>query len=284
MTSRMENFGFWLSKTFATTNARHAQWPYVPGTYFVLDANAPVAITTLGSVKFASELAEKKPQGVSIIGKVETENIGLEKIIKNIIANPAIRFLILCGKEPPKHLTGACLKALFIHGMTSDKKIPHAPGMRPMLPNTSMEEVERFRTQVEMVEMIDCMDSTQIFQKATELQARNPGRFADIGMQATKQLVVENIPARHFDPQRIKLDPAGYFVITPEAEHILVEHYDYKERLVRTITGDNARDIYLTIVAEGWVSHLDHACYLGKELSRAEYQRKFGIEFVQDGA
>jgi hypothetical protein len=132
--------------------------------------------------------------------------------------------------------------------------------------------------------MNDCLDSDAIFAKALELAARNPGRFAEHGMQTGVLESAPNTPARYFDPQKIKFDPAGYFVITPQAEQILVEHYDYKERLVRTITGDNARDICLTIVAEGWVSHLDHACYLGKELSRAEYQIKHGIQFVQDGA
>ena len=32
---KMENFGFWLSRTFATTKAKQKSWPYVPGTYFV---------------------------------------------------------------------------------------------------------------------------------------------------------------------------------------------------------------------------------------------------------
>jgi tetrahydromethanopterin S-methyltransferase subunit A len=284
MSSRMANFGFWLSKTFATTQAKKSTWPYVPGTYFVLDPQEPVAITTLGSVKLAEELSKLKPQGVSIIGKVETENIGIEKIIKNIISNQSIRFLLMVGKEPPKHLTGATLKALMENGMNEDKKIPSSPGMRPMLPNTAPEEVERFRSQIELIDMTDCADSEIIFAKVLELNARSPGPLASDAIRLQNNTDVPNIIPRHFDPYKIKLDPEGYFVITPEPEHILVEHYDYKENLVRTLTGDNARDLYLTIVENGWVSKLDHACYIGKELTKAELSRKHHIPYVQDGA
>ena len=66
--------------------------------------------------------------------------------------------------------------------------------------------------------------------------------------------------------------------------HILVEHYDYKERLVRVIEGTEARSIYLTLVRNGWVTRLDHAAYLGKELTKAELSLEHGFEYLQDGA
>ena len=100
--SIMEDFGFLLSRTFASTKATKRAWPFVPGKYFVLDPAAPVAVTTLGSVALSEQLAEAAPQGLCIVGKLETENIGIEKIIKNILSNPAIRFLICAGNEPPE--------------------------------------------------------------------------------------------------------------------------------------------------------------------------------------
>jgi tetrahydromethanopterin S-methyltransferase subunit A len=65
---------------------------------------------------------------------------------------------------------------------------------------------------------------------------------------------------------------------------LLVEHYSYKEELIRVIEGRDARSIYLTLVRNGWVSQLDHAAYLGKELARAEWCARHGLAFVQDGA
>jgi tetrahydromethanopterin S-methyltransferase subunit A len=287
MASKMENFGFWLSRTFASTKAKQKSWPYVPGTYFVSDPAAPVAVCTLGTVDLAPLVAANPPEGLCITGKVETENIGIEKIIKNVISNPAIRFLLCVGNEPPKHLTGATLVALFKNGMDDEKRIPGSPGMRPMLPNTTPEEVAAFCAQVEPVVMIGCMDVDEIHAKVRELAARTPepinppDGIPDI---EAEQAAVDIIQAEHFDPIKIKLDKAGYFVITIENDLLRVEHYSYKEKLLRVIEGKDGRNIYLTIVKNGWVSRIDHAAYLGRQLARAEYALREEVEFNQDGA
>jgi tetrahydromethanopterin S-methyltransferase subunit A len=282
--SGMEEFGFWLSRTFASTRAKQRAWPFVPGTYFVVDPAAPVAVTTLGGVALAGEVARNPPAGLCIVGKVETENIGIEKIIKNILSNPAIRFLVCAGPEPPKHLTGATMLALFRNGVDERMKIVGSPGMRPILTNTSAAEVEAFRRQLEPVDMVGCTDVSAIHSKIAELAARAPAAgaapFAAASIPATE---VERVRAEGVDPKYIKLDEQGYFVINIEGDMLLVEHYSYKEKLMRIIEGQDARSIYLTIVRNGWVSKLDHACYLGKELARAEQCMRQGISFVQDG-
>jgi tetrahydromethanopterin S-methyltransferase subunit A len=287
MPSKMENFGFWLSQTFASTKAKQKSWPYVPGTYFVSDPAAPVAVCTLGTVDLAPAVAANPPAGLCITGKVETENIGLEKIIKNVISNPAIRFLLCVGNEPPKHLTGATIVALFENGIDDQQRIPGSPGMRPMLPNTTPEEVAAFCAQVEPVVMIGCTDVDEIHAKVRELAARAPAPLespAHIPRIEAEQAAVEIVQSEYFDPYKIKLDKAGYFVITIENVSLRVEHYSYKEKLLRVIEGEDSRNIYLTIVKNGWVSRLDHAAYLGRQLARAEFALKQGTDFSQDGA
>jgi tetrahydromethanopterin S-methyltransferase subunit A len=286
MPSKMENFGFWLSRTFATTKAKQKSWPYVPGTYFVLDSDAPVAVTTLGSVKFAEELSGTELQGVSIIGKVETENVGIEKIIRNVVSNPAIRFLLMVGDEPPKHLTGETFKCLFKNGVDAvSKKIIGSPGMRPMLPTVTTDELSRFMNQVELVDMIGCKDVEIIRAKVHELRQRAPGAFQGEDIDVSGELAeVPVVREVYHDPQKIKLDKAGYFVVNIEGDEILCEHYNYKDALVRHIRGKTARDMYLTMVDNGWISHLDHACYVGKELTKAELSIQHGFEYLQDGA
>jgi tetrahydromethanopterin S-methyltransferase subunit A len=284
--SKMENFGFWLSKTFASTKPKKSTWPHVPGTYFVHDTDAPVAITTLGSVKFAEELATEKLNGTCIIGKVETENIGIEKIIRNIIANPAIRFLLLVGNEPPKHLTGETFKCLFANGIDpTTKKIIGSPGMRPQLPSITTAELARFIDQIELVDRIGCSDVAEIRQTVHELRSRTPGVYT--GLPVTGASQIEEVPTVYevwHDPNLIKLDKSGYFVVNIEGEEILCEHYDYKDRLVRNIRGKCARDMYLTMIDNNWISRIDHACYVGKELAKAELSIEHGFAYLQDGA
>lgn len=287
MRTKMANFGFFLSRTFASTKAKQKTWPFVSGTYFVTDPQAPVAVTTLGSVELAEAVSLDPPPGLSISGKVETENIGIEKIIKNIISNPAIRYLVCAGNEPPKHLTGTTIMALFENGIDENNRIPGSPGMRPVLPNTSRDEVQAFRQQVEPVDMIGCTDIPAIHARVAEL-AEAAGGKPESKKTSPKNLTgqgdVERVIATGTDPERIKLDKSGYFVINIEGDTLSVEHYDYKEKLIRVIEGPDARSIYLTIVRNGWVSKLDHAAYIGKELARAEWCIECGVDFVQDGA
>ncbi len=82
------------------------------------------------------------------------------------------------------------------------------------------------------------------------------------------------------------MDKAGYFVILPLIERgiINVEHYAYDNTLVRVIEGTTARALYTTIIADGWVTELSHAAYLGKELAKAEWSLQHGVKYVQDGA
>jgi tetrahydromethanopterin S-methyltransferase subunit A len=283
----MEDFGFFLSRVFASTKARRKTWPFVPGTYFVTDPDAPVAVTTLGSVDLAEAVSLDSPPGLCIVGKVETENIGIEKIIKNILSNSAIRYLVCAGNEPPRHLTGATMIALFENGIDEDHRIPGAPGMRPILPNTSAEEVQDFRRRVEPVDMIGCTDVQAIHARVAELAQTADARPAPTPIASRMPAGttdIQRVAAAGVDPQRIKLDKAGYFVIHVEDTMLLVEHYSYKEELIRVIEGRDARSIYLTLVRNGWVSQLDHAAYLGKELARAEWCARHGLAFVQDGA
>ena len=281
--TKAEDFGYFLTKTFASTRNSKQNWPFVPGKYFIHDPQAPVAVTTLGSVDLAREISEQAPAGLCIVGKVETENIGVEKIVKNILSNSAIRYLVCAGKEPPKHLTGATFFALFANGIDADKKITGSPGMRPVLPNTSSDEVAQFRSQVTPIDMIGETDIEVIIDKVTELSRNSDSPGGEI-IQPEESDTRELVLAQWHDPNRIKLDKAGYFVINPEAGRMLVEHYDYKERLLRTIEGETARDLYLTMIENGWVSRLDHAAYLGKELARAEATLQSGEDFRQDYA
>jgi len=286
MAGRMENFGFLLSRTFASTKPRQRAWPYVPGTYFVADAAAPVAVCTLGSADLAPRVAANAPPGLCIAGKLETENIGIEKVVKNVIANPAIRFLLCVGTEPPKHLTGGTLMALFENGIDAARRIPGAPGMRPMLPNTTAAEVDAFRRQVEPVLMVGCTNVPEIHARIEQLAGRAPAAAAAPAPVVADpgRVDIERVIASGEDPLRIKLDKAGYFVVNIAGDRLLVEHYSYKEQLLRVIEGRDARSIYLTIVRNGWVSKLDHAAYLGRELTKAELSLRHGFEYRQDGA
>ncbi|MHA2068856.1 MAG: tetrahydromethanopterin S-methyltransferase subunit A, partial [Candidatus Thorarchaeota archaeon] len=151
-------------------------WPHVPGDFEINNPNGSVAICTLGK-KFPV------PGGHAIIGTCKTENIGIERVIINVISNPSIRFLILSGPEVPGHLTGSSMKSLYENGVDPEtRKIIDAPGAIPYIENVPLEGVERFRNQIEFVDMMNNSRAEAIAEKAAELHARNPGSFVEAPM------------------------------------------------------------------------------------------------------
>ena len=91
--------------------------------------------------------------GAALSGTLQTANIGIEKIICNIVANPNIRFLILGGPESEGHKTGDAMKALFKNGVDDKKRIIGTTGLTAVLYNVPIEFIQRFR---EQLTLIDC--------------------------------------------------------------------------------------------------------------------------------
>lgn len=119
--------------------------------------------------------------GAALSGTVQTENIGFEKIICNLVANPNIRYLILGGPESAGHLTGEALKALFSHGVDGKKRIIGTESPHPFLFNIPMEFIERLRTQVSL---IDCQFQSDpvIRQAVWSCYQENPVEFRGYSM------------------------------------------------------------------------------------------------------
>jgi tetrahydromethanopterin S-methyltransferase subunit A len=87
-------------------------------------------------------------------------------------------------------------------------------------------------------------------------------------------------------PKRVILDPAGFFVIIPDRERgvIVCEHYLNDGRQAHVVEGRDGALVTATLVEEGWVTRLDHAAYLGRELQKAQYALEHGLRYVQDAA
>jgi tetrahydromethanopterin S-methyltransferase subunit A len=149
-------------------------WPIVKGDFFFGDPESPVAVVTLGS-HFGKVFTDI---GAAIEGTAKTENIGLEKVIVNIISNPNIRFLILCGSEIMGHVTGQSLEALYKNGV-KEGRIIDAHGAIPFIENLNEEHLERFQKQVEFISIINNEDVSAISAKVKELVGKDPGAYPE---------------------------------------------------------------------------------------------------------
>ena len=93
--------------------------------------------------------------GAALAGTLQTENIGVEKIICNIVSNPNIRYLIVCGPESPGHLVGESLLALAKNGLDAKKRIIGTEAPTPYLFNVRPEFVDRFRKQITLINLVN---------------------------------------------------------------------------------------------------------------------------------
>ena len=150
-----------------------AGWPIIQGDYHTGDANSPVAVITMGSHLDETAICAA---GAALAGSCKTENLGIEKVVANIISNPNIRFVLLCGTEVKGHLTGQSWTAMHANGVEGGK-IVGSKGAIPFLENLTAEHIKRFQEQVELVNLMETEDLGQISAKIAELTARDPGAF-----------------------------------------------------------------------------------------------------------
>ena len=271
-----------IGKTVEPTIAkRTVSWPIETGDYRLGNLSGSVVIATLASEDLYQKFSAKMcAVDCSACGKVFTENIGIEKMVKNIISNRHIRFLILCGQEARGHLTGACIKALHANGVDDRQRIREAPGKRPWIKTLTPPQIHRFQKQVEIVDLIGCEDVSTIENKVAELAAVNPGPMAD-------DVIAEGVP--HYiaeGPVKLQLDRAGFLIIHPkrEANWIFVEHYKNSGEPTCVIEGSDPAQLCAELIQRGLVSQLDHAAYLGREIERAKLSMQRGFPFAQDRA
>jgi len=134
--------------------------------------------------------------GAALSGSLQTENIGIEKIVCNVVGNPNIRYLVLCGEEVAGHQAGSTVKALLANGTNEKRTIIGSQGVTPYLFNISLEAIERFRKQVTLVDLVGEMDS-QVVVKAVwscyqeeptafkEHMVHDPGAYCQTGIATT---------------------------------------------------------------------------------------------------
>jgi tetrahydromethanopterin S-methyltransferase subunit A len=147
-------------------------WPVITGEYEVGNPENPVVVCTCGSHIKGSDLLAA---GAALAGPCKTENIGIEKMVANIVSNPNIRFILITGMEVKGHVTGQAALAFTQNGIDKEGRIIGAKGAIPFIQNLTPESIERFKSQVEPVFMIDTEDIGAITGKIKELVSKDPG-------------------------------------------------------------------------------------------------------------
>lgn len=167
----------------------HPDYPPEEGRYVRGNDFSPVAVAIIlncDADKIPPELEKLVRAGIesgaALSGTVQTENIGFEKIVCNVVANSNIRYLVLGGPESEGHLTGEALRALMSKGVDEKKRIIGTNAPHPFLFNLSTEFIERFRKQVALIDLQFQGDPDLMRQAVWSCFQENPVEFRGISL------------------------------------------------------------------------------------------------------
>jgi tetrahydromethanopterin S-methyltransferase subunit A len=209
-------------------------------------------------------------------------------VVLNLLTNPRIRWLVICGTEAKGHRAGDAFLRLKERGVDADMRVLESASWRPILKNLTLLDVAQFRQQIEEVNLIGVTDLEGILAAVRDCSHRPVQAFPAVTAEAAGRsdtlTAIEHIPAKA--PKQLRLDRAGFFIVLPQPQKRLIvcEHYENNGRLAHVIEGRQAALIAATAVERGFVTQLDHAAYLGRELAKAETALSNGTTYEQDAA
>jgi len=134
-------------------------WPVEQGRYLVSNPLSPVGVVVILATPYDKIPKDTQDlvragveKGAGISGTLQTANIGIEKIVVNLISNPNIRYLILAGRESG-HFPADALKALFKNGIDAKGYILNTKAPTAILKNIPKNAIERLRQQVQLIDL-----------------------------------------------------------------------------------------------------------------------------------
>lgn len=122
-----------------------------------------LAICTLSDMNLLKEIIASKEimHNIFLVGRLLSENRGIDNILKTAHNCPRLKYLILCGKDVRGHLPGQALISLYNYGTNEEGYIVGARGSYPKLKSTK-EAISYFRTNIKIVDLIGSRDICQI--------------------------------------------------------------------------------------------------------------------------
>ncbi len=122
-----------------------------------------IAICTLSSIRLLTEISNdtKLMNNLAIVGRLLSENKGIDDIINYCIVHKELEHLVICGKDSRGHRAGDSLIALSKNGLTKEGIIIESKSPRPQL-RSSYQEVEIFRERVTVHNLIEETDLNHI--------------------------------------------------------------------------------------------------------------------------
>ena len=255
-------------------------WPPIKGSYKILNLKGDTAVVTRASFSLPDNTKFNDCKRIAVIGSCVTENVGIDRMIKNLISNGRVRNIIICGKESKGHNVGNALKNLVTNGVDENKRITNATGDDPKL-KVNDELIKRFRKQIQNIKVINSENPEAIIKIIKDLPETKSIEDYVLAMEKKPGNAFKNAINARGTEVEWKEDELGYFKIETRNNYIVAKHF-MKGKEHTVIIGKTALEINKKIIELGLISELHHALYLGSELKKAELCLKDSKDYEED--
>jgi len=137
----------------------------IPEESYQGNPDSTIAVCTLSSLDLLKKMANSEVlQHVSIVGRLLSENKGIDAIIRHVNQNKKIKTIIVCGKEVWGHKAGHSLFKLYRNGIDNNQRIINSNSPDPFLTVTKT-QINYFRNEIILVNMINETNFGKIKQK-----------------------------------------------------------------------------------------------------------------------
>jgi tetrahydromethanopterin S-methyltransferase subunit A len=121
-----------------------------------------LAICTLSSIGLLEQVSKSEIMNkVVLAGRLLSENKGIDSMIQFTLEHSTLERIIVCGQEVKGHKAGQALLSLYKNGIDKNGRIIGATSPYPTL-KSSLRDVEAFRKQVVIVDMVGTVDIEKI--------------------------------------------------------------------------------------------------------------------------
>lgn len=133
--------------------------------FYIGNSNSQIAICTLASISLLDELKDSEILSkVAIIGRLFSENKGIDNMIQYVYQNKNIKKIILCGKEVWGHKSGHSLLQLHKNGIDENFRIINSTSPDPHL-TISKDAIKYFQENITIINLINELDFEIISEK-----------------------------------------------------------------------------------------------------------------------
>jgi tetrahydromethanopterin S-methyltransferase subunit A len=137
----------------------------IPEESYQGNSDSIIAVCTLSSLDLLKKMSHSDILShVSIVGRLLSENKGIDTIIRHVNQNKKIKTIIVCGKEVWGHKAGHSLIKLYHNGINNNKRIIGSNSPDPYL-TVTQSQVNYFRNEINLVNMINETSFNKIKQK-----------------------------------------------------------------------------------------------------------------------